>query len=57
MEPCKSVMLVEAARLEVDEEDEALAMAMVVGQMAVVPLRVGNVRNVGASRDENSSQI
>ena len=43
MEPCKRVTLLEAARLEVDEEDKALAMAMVVGKMAVLPLRVAVV--------------
>lgn len=39
MEPCKRVRLVEVDCLEVDE-DEALATAMVVWNMAVVPLRV-----------------
>ena len=38
-EPCKRVMLVEVDCLEVDD-DEALATAMVVCKMAVVPLRV-----------------
>ena len=39
MEPCKTVKLVEVGRLDVDEV-EALAAAMVVWNMAVVPLRV-----------------
>lgn len=39
MEPCNRVRLVEVECLEVDE-DEALATAMVVWKMAVVPLRV-----------------
>lgn len=39
MEPCNRVTLVEVDGLEV-EEDEALATAMVVWRMAVVPLRV-----------------
>lgn len=39
-EPCKRVTLVEVECLEVDEEDDALATAMVVWKMAVVPLRV-----------------
>ena len=40
MEPCKRVRLVELACVEVDEEDEALAAAIVVWKMAIVPLRV-----------------
>ena len=39
MEPCKMVKLVEVDCLDVDEV-EALAAAMVVWNMAVVPLRV-----------------
>ena len=39
MEPCSKVTLVEVDFLEVEEE-EALATAMVVWKMAVVPLRV-----------------
>lgn len=39
VEPCNRVTLVEVECLEVDE-DEALATAMVVWKMAVVPLRV-----------------
>ena len=39
MEPCKTVKLVEVGCLDVDEV-EALAAAMVVWNMAVVPLRV-----------------
>lgn len=42
MEPCKRVRLFEMEYLDVDE-DEALATAMVVWKMAVVPLRVGVV--------------
>ena len=39
MEPCKTVKLVEVGCLNVDEV-EALAAAMVVWNIAVVPLRV-----------------
>ena len=43
VEPCKRVTFVEVARLEADEEDEVLAMTVVVGKMAVVLLRVAVV--------------